>query len=97
MKTYKPAAIILITVGIVAPAYQGIDYTTRQKVADLALLEGTAEKTNPIPLAPMVGALAMAGGIALLLIEKKLLRREFAQVPEQERATLSRKSRQSVR
>src|SRR4030042_1638483 len=45
-------AIILIAVGIVALAYQGITYVTREKVVDIGPLEGTSEKTNTIPLPP---------------------------------------------
>ena len=35
MKTYTLTGIILIVIGIVAFAYQGIAYTTREKVVDL--------------------------------------------------------------
>ena len=35
MKTYTLIGIILIVIGIIAFAYQGITYTTREKVVDL--------------------------------------------------------------
>lgn len=60
-------AITLIALGIAAFAYQGITYTTREKVVDLGSLQVTAEKTKMIPLPPIVGALALAGGVALLV------------------------------
>jgi uncharacterized membrane protein YidH (DUF202 family) len=35
MKTYTLIGVVLIIVGIAALAYQGITYTTREKVVDL--------------------------------------------------------------
>lgn len=67
MKTNKLIGIILIVVGIVAFAYQGITYTTREKVVDLGPIQMTAEKTRTIPLPPIVGAVALVGGIVLLV------------------------------
>ena len=60
-------AIILIAVGIVAFAYQGITYTTREKVVDLGPIQMTAEKTKTFPLPPILGAIALLGGIVLLV------------------------------
>jgi hypothetical protein len=67
VKTNKLIGIILIVVGIAAFAYQGITYTTREKVVDLGPLQMTAEKTRTIPLPPIVGAVALVGGIVLLV------------------------------
>ena len=61
-------AIILITLGIVAFAYQGITYTTREKVVDLGPIQVTAEKSKTLPLPPIVGAVALVGGILLLVV-----------------------------
>lgn len=61
-------AIILISVGVVAFAYQGITYTTREKVVDLGPLQMTAEKTKTLPLPPIIGAVAIVGGIVLLVV-----------------------------
>ena len=71
MKTNTLLGIILIVIAIVAFAYQGIDFTTREKVVDVGPLRMTAEKTRTIPLTPIVGALALAGGIALLVTGSK--------------------------
>ena len=64
-------AIILIALGIVAFAYQGITYTTREKVVDVGPIQVTAEKTKMLPLPPIMGALALVGGIALLVMGSK--------------------------
>ena len=71
MKTNTVIAIILIIVGIVAFAYQGITYTSKEKVVDLGPLHVTANKTNTIPLPPIVGGITLVGGIVLLLVGKK--------------------------
>ena len=67
-------AVILIALGIVAFTYQGITYTTREKKIDLGPLQVTTEKTNTIPLPPIVGAISLVGGIALLLMDGKRLK-----------------------
>ncbi len=71
MRTNTLIAIILIAIGIVAFAYQGITYTTKEKVVDLGPVEVTAEETKRIPLPPVVGGIALVGGIVLLIIERK--------------------------
>jgi uncharacterized membrane protein HdeD (DUF308 family) len=59
--------IALIALGVIALAYQGITYTTREKVVDLGPLKVTAQKERTIPLPPILGALALAGGIVLVV------------------------------
>jgi len=68
MKPKIIIAIILIALGIAAFAYQGITYTTREKVVDLGPIQMTAEKTKTIPLPPVLGVIALAGGIVLLVV-----------------------------
>ncbi|MHB8894907.1 MAG: DUF3185 domain-containing protein [Candidatus Geothermincolia bacterium] len=64
----KILGIVLIVIGIVAFAYQGIDYTTREKVVDIGPIHMSADKTRTLPLGPIVGVVALAGGIALLVM-----------------------------
>ena len=71
MKIDTVVAVILIAMGIVALAYQGITYTTREKVVDLGPIQMTAEKTKTFPLPPIVGAAALVGGIVLLVTGRK--------------------------
>jgi hypothetical protein len=68
MKAYTLTGIILIVIGIVALAYQGITYTTREKVIDLGPIQMTAEKTKTLPLPPIAGGIAIVGGIVLLVV-----------------------------
>ena len=71
MKSYTLVAVILIALGIVAFAYQGITYTTREKVVDLGPIQMTAETTKTFPLPPIVGGIALVGGIFLLVMARK--------------------------
>ena len=71
MKTSMLTGIILIVIGIVAFAYQGITYTTREKVVDIGPIQVTADKTKTLPFPPIVGAVALVGGIVLLVIGSK--------------------------
>jgi len=71
VKTNTLLAVILIAIGIVAFAYQGITFKTKGKPVDLGPIEVTTEKTNRIPLPPIVGAIALVGGIVLLVTETK--------------------------
>lgn len=65
MKMERLLAIVLIAVGVLAFAYQGMTLTP-QKGADLNS-EKTSEKTRAVPPPPIVGVIALAGGIVLLL------------------------------
>jgi hypothetical protein len=60
--------IVLIALGLIALVYQGITYTTREKVVDLGPLKITAQKEKTIPLPPILGGLALAGGIVLVVV-----------------------------
>jgi uncharacterized membrane protein len=71
MKTAAIAGIALIILGIVSLAYQGITYTTHKKVLDLGPLQATTEERKTIPLPPILGGIALVGGIALLLTGRK--------------------------
>lgn len=71
MRTTMLFAIVLIAIGIAAFAYQGISYTTRENVVNLGPLQVTADKTKTIPLPPIVGGIALVGGIVLLVMGRK--------------------------
>lgn len=71
MKTASIVGILLIVFGIVALAYQGITYTTQKKVLDIGPIQATKQEHKTIPLPPIVGGIAMVGGIVLLLAGSK--------------------------
>jgi hypothetical protein len=72
MKTAPLLGVILIILGALALAYQGITYTTHKKVLDIGPLQATEEQHKTIPLPPIVGAIAIVGGIVLLVAGRKV-------------------------
>lgn len=62
------AAIALIVFGVLALAYGGISYTREKKVVDIGPIEATAKTRETIPLPPLLGAAAIVGGIAMLVV-----------------------------
>jgi hypothetical protein len=71
MKLTALVAIVLIAVGVVALAYEGITYTRNRTVLDVGPIEAQVEEKRTIPLPPILGALAIAGGVALLLATRE--------------------------
>lgn len=68
MKPVTLLGAVLIVLGLAALAYQGITYTTREKVIDIGPLEATAERQKTIPLPPILGIVAVAAGVALVVV-----------------------------
>jgi uncharacterized membrane protein YidH (DUF202 family) len=70
----KPAGIvgiILIAIGIIALAYGGFSYTTREKVIDAGPLQVSADRQKTIPFPPILGGICLVGGIILVLAGNK--------------------------
>jgi uncharacterized membrane protein len=61
-------AILLIAAGIAAFVYQGFTYQTREKVIDLGSVQVMADRTKTVPIPPLLGAVAIVGGIVLLVV-----------------------------
>jgi hypothetical protein len=68
MRPIAVIGIIFIVIGIVALAYQGFTYTTREKVVDLGPLKVEAKREKTIPLPPVLGVLALGAGIVLVVV-----------------------------
>ena len=71
MKSSPLVGILLIIIGVIALAYQGITYTTHKKVLDIGPIQATKEEHKTIPLPPIVGGLALMGGVVLLISGNK--------------------------
>jgi len=67
----KTIGIILIVLGLFGLAWGGFSYTTSEKVLDIGPIHATREKTHTVPLAPIGGALALAGGVVILIAGRK--------------------------
>ena len=67
----KTLGLILIALGLFGLAWGGFSYTTREKVVDIGPIHATRDKTHDVVLPPIAGALALIGGVALLIAGKK--------------------------
>jgi hypothetical protein len=68
MRAATIVGILLVVVGVVPLIYQGITYTSEQTVFELGPLDVQAEERRRIPLPPILGALALIGGIVLIVV-----------------------------
>lgn len=71
MRGLALVGVVLIVLGAVALAYQGITYTTSEKVVDLGPLKVEAKREKTLPLPPLVGAAAVIGGVILLAVSAR--------------------------
>ena len=67
----KTLGLILIALGLLGLAWGGFTYTTKEKVVDLGPIHATRDETHNVPLPPIAGAVAVIGGIVLLVSAKK--------------------------
>ncbi|MGC9970516.1 MAG: DUF3185 domain-containing protein [Bryobacteraceae bacterium] len=67
----KTLGVILIVLGLIGLVWGGFTYTTRETVVDIGPIHATRDKTHNILLPPLAGALALIGGIALVLVRRK--------------------------
>jgi hypothetical protein len=67
MKPIALIGVVLIVLGVLALAYQGVTYTSRETVIDLGPLQATAEREKTIPLPPVLGIVAVGAGAMLLI------------------------------
>ncbi len=68
MKPIVIVGIVLIVLGLAALAYQGISYTTREKVIEVGPVQVTAEREKSVRVPPIVGAVAVGTGLVLVLV-----------------------------
>jgi hypothetical protein len=71
MKPLVIVGILLIVLGVFALAYEGITYTKTERVVDLGPLKVDAKREKTIPLPPVLGALSLVGGVALLIASRR--------------------------
>jgi len=67
MKMIAIVGIVLIALGLGALAYQGITYTSRETIVDVGPIHATAERQKTLPLSPVLGIVAVGGGVVLLI------------------------------
>jgi uncharacterized membrane protein HdeD (DUF308 family) len=62
--------VALLILGIIALAYQGFTYTVPKKAVDLGPIQVTRQERHTVPLPPILGALALISGIAVLVLDR---------------------------
>lgn len=62
----RTVGILLIILGVIALAYQGVTYTTHKKVIDIGPIQATKEERHTVPLPPILGAIALIGGVVIV-------------------------------
>jgi hypothetical protein len=67
----KAIGIVLIVLGVISLMYQGFTYTTHKKVLDVGPIHATKEEHHSIPLPPILGGIALIGGVVLLVFDRK--------------------------
>ena len=67
MKPITIAGIALIILGVLALAYQGINYNRQETVMNVGPMHVSTETHERLPLPPILGGLALAGGVVLLV------------------------------
>lgn len=68
MKPMSWVGILLIVLGALVLAYQGINYTRQKDVLDVGSVHVIKETHERIPVPPILGGLALIGGIVLLVV-----------------------------
>jgi hypothetical protein len=67
MKVATIIGILLTAIGVISLIYQGIPFTTREKVIEFGPIQAYREEKKTIPVPPIIGVLAIAGGILLIV------------------------------
>lgn len=67
----KVLGMILIVLGLFGLAWGGFTYTTKEKIVDIGPIHATRDETHHVPLPPIAGAVALVGGVVLLLAGKR--------------------------
>ena len=67
MKVITIVGILLTAIGVISLIYQGVSFTTREPLVQFGPVQAYREKRKTIPLPPIIGVLAIAGGILLIV------------------------------
>jgi hypothetical protein len=71
MRPRTITGIILVAIGVLALAYQGITYSSRGDTIDIGPLTITTREKKTFPLPPVLGVLALVGGVVLMVMDRR--------------------------
>jgi len=66
--------VALVLLGILALVFGGISYKRQSTILDVGGIKATTTERKTIPIPPIVGAIALLGGIVILVVPKQRLR-----------------------
>jgi drug/metabolite transporter (DMT)-like permease len=69
----KILGFLLVVFGVLALVYGGISYNRQRTVFDVGSFKATATEQKNVPLSPIVGGIALLGGVLLLVAPRKRL------------------------
>ena len=61
----------LVVIGLVSLLVGGFRWTQQKTVIDVGPLKATTEEHKTLPIPPVIGALALIGGIVVLVVPTK--------------------------
>jgi hypothetical protein len=70
----RPGAIVglvLIVLGVLGLALGGFSFTHKEKVLDVGPIEATADEKESVPVPPLLGVLAIVGGVVLVAVNAR--------------------------
>ncbi|MGE5740704.1 MAG: DUF3185 domain-containing protein [Candidatus Aminicenantes bacterium RBG_16_66_30] len=67
----KGVALLLVVLGIVGLVLGGIGYNRQTTVFQMGDIKATATEHRTIPIAPILGAISLIGGIVLFVVERR--------------------------
>ncbi|MGA2083976.1 MAG: DUF3185 domain-containing protein [Terracidiphilus sp.] len=67
----KIAGILLIIFGVAALIYGGFTYTSQKKVVDIGVMQINRTESHTLPVPPILGMVAIAGGAGLIYFGAK--------------------------
>ncbi len=69
----KIIGFVLVVLGVLALVYGGVSYNRQRTIIDVGPFKATATEQKNIPLSPIVGGIALLGGVLLLVVPRKRL------------------------
>jgi len=67
----KISGILLIIVGVAALIYGGFSYTSQKKAVDIGAIQINKTENHTLPVPPLLGIVAIAGGAGLFYLGVK--------------------------
>lgn len=71
MKSAKVLGLVLIVLGILSFAYEGISFTTQKKIVDIGPIHASKDERHTVPISPILGGLLLVGGVILVLSDSR--------------------------